>query len=148
MKIILWSLAGLLGLGVLAVGGFLWMVIQNQNRLGGAVKSLENEFSVGSVVQGLPMRALNLEAGSFDLYVIDESDREKETVVASADRTFGSLQPGDKFEDLFEKFQTKFAETATGRLIVAFPVFMNARWVLRVQFENGRVRSTESVYLD
>ena len=125
------------------------MVIQNQNRLGGAVKSLEKEFAAGSAVGALPMRALNLEAGSFDLYVVDqELDREKEVVVASADRTFGHLSSGDKFEDQFEKFQAKFASTPTGRLIVAFPVFMNARWVLRVHFENGRVKSSESVYLD
>ncbi len=148
MKIVLWIIAGLVGVAILAVATFLWMIVRTDNRVGAVVKALEKEFSTGVTVVGLPGRAMNLGAGSFDLYVIDPADPAKDVGIASADRTFGSLQPGEKFEVQFERFESKFRETPTGRLILAFPVFMNSRWVLRVQFKNGQVQSTESSYLD
>lgn len=149
MKIFLAIAAALVGLIILSVGVFLWSASRRHGEVGDVAHSLGRDFPAGISISSLPDRALNLAASGLTLY----SSAEPSEVLASADRSFQNLKPDDaetkaRFESDYEKFKKTLGETRTGTVVVAFPVVMNARWVLSVKFDDGKVINTETRYLD
>lgn len=153
MKIFLVVAAVVVGLIVLSVAVFLWSANRRHGEVGDVAHSLERDFPVGTLIASLPDRALNLAASDFTLFSLGKPPDGRTEILASADRSFENLKPGDpevkaRFQDEYEKFKKILAETPSGTIVVAFPVFMNARWLLDVKFENGKVTGTETRYLD
>jgi len=153
---------------VLVFGGGIWMINSAGKDRYQSIQILEKEFPVGAMVQTLPDRAKELKAGGFMLYERQKNvapssnpppapisvenssenfDENSFVTIASADSSFIG-KGGPSFEDGFTNLKMKFAAMKTGQLIVDFPVFMTARWVFGVKFDQGRVTSAKSTYLD
>lgn len=148
MKVVL-IIVSVVSVGALfVVGGMLWTMRRTDARVTAAVKSLEKDFTTGFPISSVSDRAMNLGAGGFHLRAVDPADPSKEKEIAGADRRGDDPVAAQKFSADYEAFQSALATTPAGRLVLDFPVVLNARWVMRIGFIDGKITSTESVYLD
>ncbi len=157
MKIFLIISAFVVGLAVLSIAVFLWSANRRHGEVGDVAHSLQRDFPAGTPIASLPDRALNLAASDFTLFSLGKSLGGTTEILASADRSFEDMKadgPEAKarsqkdFQEKYETFKKILGETPSGTVVVAFPVFMNARWLLDVKFEDGKVTGTETRYLD
>jgi hypothetical protein len=129
---------------VLVFGGGIWMIRSAESDRHKSIETLTKEFPVGADVAPLLTRATELKAADFALY--DDSSKD---FAMMADSTFDGLGGTEKkFPAKFAELKTKFAEIKSGRVVIDFPVFMNARWMFDARFAGGKVTEIRSVYLD
>ena len=140
MKIVLIIVSAVVGLLVLSFGLFFWAAGRRHGEVGDVAHSLQRDFPAGTAISGLPDRALNLAASEITL----SSAGEKPEILAVADRGVSTAS----FETEYAALKSRLSETKAGAVIVAFPVYMTARWVLDVSFADGKVTETTTRYLD
>ena len=146
LKVVGIVLLVLAAIAVITFGGGIYMIHWAERDRFSSIETLHVEFPVGADVTTLVSRAEAMKAGSFALY--DGAD--SRTQGAVADSMFDQIKPArvGSFSDKLAELKAKFVVGRNGELVIDFPVFMNARWVLDVKFTDGRVTEAKSFYLD